>query len=251
MQIINPFIDSFAVTETVKIISLRARSDTMEKLYTHSRYKEDFNEKVAENALKQALDIRKFEIELYWKRTAYFWSLIAAAFAGYFALANQPQKELSLTVACIGLILSFSWYLVNRGSKYWQTNWERHVDCLEDEGNGPLYKTTLSKDEFSVFRFWSGYPFSVSRVNQLVSLFTVIIWLALLAKSFPERLLPETLYVHGHWWLVGFTFAYMVILVVLCIGHSEKRPRKVSFSQRILQDAVKFSNTNKMSNKSP
>jgi hypothetical protein len=208
----------------------------MEKITSLSRYKEVFNEEVAENALKQALDIRKFEIELYWKRTAYFWSLIAAAFAGYFALANAPQKVLSLTVACIGLILSFSWYLVNRGSKYWQINWERHVDCLEDKVIGPLYKTTLSSDEFSVFQFWAGYPFSVSRVNQLVSLFTVVIWLSLLVKSFPERFLPETFYKYGHWWLVGFTFIYVVIMVISGKGHSEEKPRTVGFSQKSLED---------------
>jgi hypothetical protein len=210
--------------------------EAMKKITSLSRYKELFNDKVAEKALEQALDIRKFEIELYWKRTAYFWSLIAAAFAGYFALAKEQQKVLSLTVACIGLILSFSWYLVNRGSKYWQINWERHVDCLEDKVIGPLYKTTLSSDEFSVFQFWSGYPFSVSRVNQLVSLFTVVIWLALLAQSFPERLLPETFYNNGHWWLVGFTFAYMVVLVTRGKGHSEEKPRTVGFSQKSLED---------------
>ncbi|MGN6729091.1 MAG: RipA family octameric membrane protein [Rhodanobacteraceae bacterium] len=32
-------------------------------------------------ALDHALGIRKFEIELYWQRAAYFWALIAAAFA--------------------------------------------------------------------------------------------------------------------------------------------------------------------------
>ena len=30
-----------------------------------------------------AADIRKFEIELYWKRATYYWTFIAAAFAGY------------------------------------------------------------------------------------------------------------------------------------------------------------------------
>ena len=34
-------------------------------------------------ALAYALDIRKFEIELYWKRATYYWAFIAAAFAGY------------------------------------------------------------------------------------------------------------------------------------------------------------------------
>ena len=34
-------------------------------------------------ALKQALDIRKFEIDLYWRRANYFWTFIGAAFVGY------------------------------------------------------------------------------------------------------------------------------------------------------------------------
>jgi hypothetical protein len=39
----------------------------------------------SKKALDIALDTRKFEISLYWQRAAYFWALIAAAFAGYFA----------------------------------------------------------------------------------------------------------------------------------------------------------------------
>ena len=35
------------------------------------------------------MDIRKFEIDLYWKRAAYFWAFIAATFAGYFALLGS------------------------------------------------------------------------------------------------------------------------------------------------------------------
>ena len=35
-----------------------------------------------------ALDIRKFEIDLYWKRAAYFWTFIAAAFGAYFLMFN-------------------------------------------------------------------------------------------------------------------------------------------------------------------
>lgn len=40
-------------------------------------------------ALEQAHDIRKFEIDLYWKRAAYFWTFIAATFAGYFLLQKD------------------------------------------------------------------------------------------------------------------------------------------------------------------
>lgn len=75
-------------------------------------------------ALKCALDIRKFEIELYWKRATYFWTLIAASFAGYFSLASlkTPGPGLVFLVSCIGLLLSIGWYLANRGSKFWQEN---------------------------------------------------------------------------------------------------------------------------------
>lgn len=46
-------------------------------------------------AFDQVSDIRKFEIELYWKRATYFWALIAVAFAGYFSILaseHMPNK---------------------------------------------------------------------------------------------------------------------------------------------------------------
>ena len=98
----------------------------------------------ADRALSLALDIRKFEIELYWKRATYFWTFIGAVLAGY-ALVYQTSKSnnswLLLVFSSLGLLFSIAWYLVNRGSKFWQNNWERHVDLLEDQVVGPLYKT--------------------------------------------------------------------------------------------------------------
>ncbi|PNK76643.1 hypothetical protein CEQ35_022730 [Yersinia enterocolitica] len=44
-------------------------------------------------ALEKAHEIRKFEIELYWKRTAYFWTLIAAMFAGFLLLASKHSEK--------------------------------------------------------------------------------------------------------------------------------------------------------------
>ena len=77
-------------------------------------YKESFglgktpNPKKTEKALDLALDIRKFEIGLYWQRAAYFWALIAAAFAGYFAILGSEHLEdkeyLAYIVSCIGLM---------------------------------------------------------------------------------------------------------------------------------------------------
>jgi hypothetical protein len=141
-------------------------------------------------ALDLALDIRKFEIGLYWQRAAYFWALIAAAFAGYFAILSVeklPEKEyLAYIVSCIGLIFTWAWFLVNRGSKYWQENWENHVDMLEDEVVGPLYKTILHRPENgTIFEKHVVGPqaISVSKVNLIVSIFTIFIWVALLVHS--------------------------------------------------------------------
>jgi len=105
---------------------------------------------VFEKALEYALDIRKFEIELYWKRTTYFWTLIVVLFTGFILVKSgkSGHENLIFLISCIGLVLSTGWYLVNRGSKYWQENWERHVDILEEKVIGSLYKTTIAKEEF-------------------------------------------------------------------------------------------------------
>ncbi|WP_140844132.1 hypothetical protein [Variovorax guangxiensis] len=139
----------------------------------------------AGRALTLALDIRKFEIELYWKRATYFWAFIGASFAGY-ALTSKStdtqSQNLLLVFSALGTIFSFTWYLVNRGSKFWQNNWERHVDMLEDLTLGPLYKMVVLDDQ-------KGNPltapgeFSVSKLNQILSIFVLTVWLALFYHS--------------------------------------------------------------------
>jgi hypothetical protein len=99
-------------------------------------------------AIKHAFDFRKFEIDLYWRRATYFWAFIAAGFVSYFALISSVNyhslKRHVLLVSVIGFIFSYFWYFVNRGSKFWQDNWERHVDYLEGLSIGSLYKVVLN-----------------------------------------------------------------------------------------------------------
>lgn len=149
------------------------------------------------NALEHALDIRKFEIGLYWQRATYFWTLIAATFAGYFAVLSAEHmvdKEFNAFIlACFGLVFSLAWFLTNRGSKFWQENWENHVDMLEDSITGPLYKTILYRPRPSSIGTrileWAvegPKPFSVSQLNQWVSLFTLLAWFGLIYSVLPE-----------------------------------------------------------------
>lgn len=144
-------------------------------------------------ALEHAKDNRKFEIDLYWKRATYFWTLIAAAFTGYFALvgsnngvSNPDEKPLlAFVISCMGFVFTYAWFLVNRGSKQWQENWENHVDMLEDKITGPLYKTVMrrptdSDDKTFVAKHITGpAEFSVSKINQLINVFTMLIWVLL------------------------------------------------------------------------
>lgn len=182
-------------------------------------------------AYKLALEIRQFEIELYWKRATYFWTLIAATFAGYFTLASSKSDHprLIFLVSCIGLILSTSWYLVNRGSKYWQENWERHVDLLEDEFAGPLYKTTIANEQFEWWKPHKGYPFSVSKVNQLTSLYVAVVWVGLAVLSFPLGHLPSCLMAAGPIVLAVFTAGSVAVLIWGGKGGSQGKGREVDF----------------------
>ncbi len=161
-----------------------------------TQYEEAFKGK-EEKALNQALDIRKFEIELYWKRAAYFWTFIGATMAGFLAIQAsssdaQNKQDLSVILSCLGLVFSFAWFCVNRGSKYWQENWEKHVDLLEDRVTGPLYKIVLSRNsEMSikekVINIVTGpHNISVSKINQIISLYVSILWGVLLLHTLPN-----------------------------------------------------------------
>jgi len=215
------------------------------EIRSEADYKEAFggeDSKKRCEALKYALDIRKFEIELYWKRAAYFWTLIAASFAGFFALSTTKEPRSSgliLLVSCLGLLLSVGWYLVNRGSKYWQENWERHVDLLESEFIGPLYETTISQEEFSWLRLWTGYPYSVSKINQIISLFIVFIWFGLSIASFIGTPTLGRIRVVAPWILAAGTAIFSICLFTLGLGGSVKRPRNINFTTNAVRDAQK------------
>ncbi|KPG01881.1 hypothetical protein IP86_01990 [Rhodopseudomonas sp. AAP120] len=187
--------------------------------------------RVREEALKQALDIRKFEIELYWKRATYFWAFIAASFAGYFVL-QKDAADLANTyiVSCLGFLFSLAWYLVNRGSGTWQRNWEGHVDLLEDEIMGPLYKTLINRRTYKWCNLAEPYPYSPSRINNILALGVTIAWLILIMRTLVKQDLLNPPY--------SGTFIAMSLLtavgtVALCWkGNSRRRDDQISISRR-------------------
>jgi hypothetical protein len=97
---------------------------------------------------------------------------------------DQPEKgEALLIISCLGFVFSVAWYLVNRASKFWQENWENHVDLMEDAVIGPLYKTVVHDARLRFWRLHGPYPFSVSKINQLLSLFVAALFFLLAAAT--------------------------------------------------------------------
>jgi hypothetical protein len=195
----------------------------MQNFATKADYEAVFGPVRAE-ALRTAHDIRKFEIELYWKRATYFWTIIGVAFAGFFALGKDGPTDNQVIVACVGFVFSLGWYMVNRSSSAWQRNWEIHVDLLEDSITGPLYKTYMSRSRYRIWRLWSPYAFSPTKVNAILSSFVVAAWLGLLVS----RLMPpEWVVVPPN--LVNGAFAVLGAVILLIWGKSDMSSHNETF----------------------
>lgn len=178
----------------------------------------------ASRAFERAWATRNFEIELYWKRATYFWAFIVSAFAAHFALLaskryEQPDRLSHVEVyfvICVGLVLSVAWTLINIGSKSWQRNWESHIDLLEDRFTGPLYKTVAFSKSYSV-----------SKINEIVSVVFVCTWILLGVRYLVEQ---DLLKWHQggsmNWFVIAATFLMAVAIVAMFCGHGRGKFRR-------------------------
>ena len=213
-----------------------------------------------EKALEMALDIRKFEIELYWKRATYFATFIGLMFTSYFVVAtagtkliNEVKFELMMMISAIGIFASLCWFFVNKGSKYWQENWELHVDLLEDDVMGPLYKTTKKcNNEWKLsWKFWNifferrsispflSYKYSVGKINIFLSFMTVIMWVSLFVRTICDSIsLPEKWHYFNE---IGIFVFLMLSVLFLCMkckstGFNGQDKENISFTKRKIDD---------------
>ena len=130
-------------------------------------------------AYKVCLDTRKFEIELFWKRSLFFWGFIAVAFAGYSQLYTTNNPILPLVLAGFGLVCTVAWTLANRGSKYWQENWEQKVARLEPGLTGVLFEKQ-EKVKTEAGKWLQARRYSVSRLTIALGDYVCLLWIVLL-----------------------------------------------------------------------
>ena len=230
--------DAFRSVKWDAYFTLDLRNNHMH--ISEEEYKNSFSRKEKE-AFSYALDTRKFEIDLYWKRATYFWTFIAATLAGYAAiqvsssLKVKDKTDLLVMLSCLGVLFSFGWHCVNRGSKQWQENWENHVDLLEDSVVGPLFKTVLRRrpakgiKELTVNAVTGPWSVSVSGVNQIISLYVFGLWVSLLSKSLHPFVLSAS-FNWEHVALVSGTCIACVFFVT--VGRSFKGSHEHTADQR-------------------
>lgn len=223
------------------------------KNITSSSFAEQFKEGDYEKALEKAWHNRDFEIEMYWKRASYFWTFIGATFLGYFALIGSKGYheflsdgfyQIEVFIITIGLIFSMAWYFVNKGSKGWQVNWEAQVDELESLLGRPNYTT--------IFYNHKNKYYSVSRINQRVSLIVTLIWV-LLYVSYWIRWYPcylmifeQSIFEEGLNWASVSTVPIILSMIVYLFFYSKSN---VSEAASTIMKDKSFKDSNDMKEK--
>lgn len=128
---------------------------------------------------EKILELRKFEIENFWKRALFFWGIIAIIYAGYFSMKSEDYP---IIIALVGFLFNVIFSLSIRGSKYWQENWETRASEYEKENHFVLFEK--NKVEYEERHFFTiPYRFSVSKLTMLLSDLSTLLWLSLWIKE--------------------------------------------------------------------
>lgn len=166
---------------------------------------------------------RNFEIDLFWKRSFFFWGFIASAFIGYATLrANSPS--LALVVACFGMVCAFAWTLLNRGSKYWQESWEQKVERHEIPIIGKIFAKEEPVQDYKFF-WLRARRYSVSKLVIGMSDYVFILWVCVVVGEFLQIYYPSTAQIWiKEYGVKGFVMFSIIFLFFLGIcGKSTPR----------------------------
>ena len=125
----------------------------------------------------KVLELRKFEIDNFWKRTLFFWGALAVILLTYFK--SKIGDEHLVFISLIGILYTFIFSLSIRGSKYWQEHWE--VQAKEFKDDIKLFDEITTPTMVSKFTF--PYRFSVSKLTMLLSDLTVLMWVMFWIKD--------------------------------------------------------------------
>lgn len=171
---------------------------------------------IARKAFEIAHDNRKFEIDMLWKRSLFYWGFIAASFVGVIA-ANKENSKLSIVFCLFGFMCSVAWAAGNRGSKYWQEYWENKVVLFQNRVTGDIFIDHFPVKS-SIFSQFSARKLSVSKLLMGVSDFTLLLWLVMLFYMVMQHLglYKGPMTGTGYSCAIVFTVLYSMYVVFKC-----------------------------------
>jgi hypothetical protein len=188
---------------------------------------------------KKAWECRDFEIDKFWSRSAFFWGFIVLIFTGYITLITNDTKGqdssyiqieyLDFYFILLGFLFTLAWFLVIKGSKAWQENWEAHIDQLEDFISGPLYKTVWFSKQNKFY--------SVSKINEILALIILFVWGGMIYQYISQYEICIPFFnkdwqgeINRH--ITAGLFLTLVFSVILCFGYPAS---KYNLTNGILQ----------------
>lgn len=206
------------------------------------------NAEQGEERFRTSVNQIVLEIELFWKRALFFWGFIASAFVAFVSLKNSDSM-FTLIIATFGLVCSFIWTLVNRGSKYWVDYWEEKVFQNERYVTGSLFFQPASKGAHQTFFWLRGRRFSVTKLTIALSDYVFALWVGILIN---EVLTQFDLRVSGEaktiLTIIFLAFSGIFLLGLLCFGRGTDRPPIVEANaeQKEIMSEASEENTEKL-----
>lgn len=202
------------------------------------------DEERLEKLLELSIEQRKFAIEHYWNRANYFWLFVAAFFVAYVGTlpdskvccggVSDSQMEFVNLLVCVGgLFSSICWYIANRGSKYWQENWELHINTISKKLGKPIFQILMNPKKHC-YDVLSYYPYSFTRVNLFLNIVVILIWGILLGRHICDMLELDSFI------LVIALFIVVLVVVIIClIEHHCPHYYFVNFVERKIRELKK------------
>ncbi len=162
----------------------------------------------AQELYKIAIETRNFEIKLFWQRSNYFLVLNTSIAIGAF---TKVAEKFQIYFVLLGIVVSFFWFFVNIGSKYWQVRWEYEVAKLEQEISQEicLFSADKKATDNAVKEFLSGYR----QQDSLPSLYDSLI----LTKPSVSKIMICLSIIFVVFWIASF---FVMIMRYPCIAHT-------------------------------
>lgn len=177
-----------------------------------------------ELALNRAYQLRTFEIEHYWKRATYFWGFQIAIFAAFGLIwrdtGHDPWSPITVALAGLGILTAVANSLSAAGSKFWQENWENHIDMLSNHTEGRLHRIVWLQN--------GKKGFSVSRINQQLGFYCIGFWILIFIFVAWRYLGFEIPNLFDEKYYRGIYVGVMLFVVMLCVAFLFRQTTKLN-----------------------